>query len=71
MFSVFIVKNQQDEMTRAEAIKIARQLSSKEKPLSVVFDKDRDDFFISNGDVFFIHDDFYQKQSYEIVAVFK
>lgn len=58
-------------MTRAEAIKIARQLSSEENPLSVVFDKDRNDFFISEGGVFYIADDFYQKQSYEIVAIFK
>ncbi len=58
-------------MTRAEAIKIARQLSSEESPLSVVFDKDRNDFFISEGGAFYIDDDFYQKQSYEIVAVFK
>jgi hypothetical protein len=66
-----MLKNKQDTMTRVEAIKIARQLSSEENPLSVVFDKDRNDFFISEGGVFYIVDDFYQKQSYEIVAVFK
>jgi hypothetical protein len=58
-------------MTRTEAIKIARQLSSINNPLSVIFDKARDDFFISEGDIFFVDNDFYEKQSFEIVAVFK
>jgi hypothetical protein len=70
IISVWISKKQH-HMTKTEAIKLARQLSSEYNPLSVVFDKDLNDFFISEGDVFFIGDDFYEKQSYEIIAVFK
>jgi len=59
------------EMTRTEAIKIARKLSTTSNPLSVIFDKDREDFFISESDIFFIDNDFYENQPYEIIAVFK
>lgn len=72
LFNTFIMDNKKlHKMTKTEAIKLARQLSSEYNPLSVVFDKDLNDFFISEGDVFFIGNDFYEKQCYEIIAVFK
>ena len=58
-------------MTKNEALQIARQLSSEHNPLTVVFDKDLNDFFISEGDYFFVRDTFYERQPYEIVAIFK
>lgn len=58
-------------MTKNEALKLARRLSSESKPLTVVFDKNLNDFFISEGDYFFVGEPFYERQPYEIIAVFK
>lgn len=58
-------------MTKNEALQLARQLSSEHNPLTVVFDKDLNDFFISEGDCFFVTDTFYVRQPYEIIAIFK
>jgi hypothetical protein len=58
-------------MTKKEALQLARQLSSEYNPLTVVFDRNLNDFFISEGDYFFLSDTFYERQPYEIIAVFK
>ena len=58
-------------MTKKEALQLARQLSSEYNPLTVVFDRNLNDFFISEGDYFFLSEPFYERQPYEIIAVFK
>lgn len=58
-------------MTRNEAIRIAKQLSGDEKSLSVVFDKQLNDYFISESEWFHSSDEFYGKPGYEIIGIFK
>lgn len=58
-------------MTRKEAIQIAKQLAGDEKQLSVVFDKQLNDYFISESDWSHNYDDFYQKPGYKLIGIFK
>jgi hypothetical protein len=57
-------------MTRSEALQQAKQLSEDGKKIAVVFDKEYQDFFITEGDVSFDVDDFYKPTPYEVVSVF-
>jgi hypothetical protein len=58
-------------MTRAEAIKQAKELSKQNRPLFVVFDKELKDYFISEGHHFPISDSFYETSPYEVIEIFK
>lgn len=57
-------------MTRAEAIKQAKELSKQNSPLLVVFDKELKDYFISEEENFSISDKFYETSPYEVIGVF-
>lgn len=57
-------------MTRKEAIKQAKKLSNQNKPLFVVFDKELNDYFISEGQNFHIPDNFYETSPYTIIEIF-
>lgn len=58
-------------MTRNEAIKIAKQLSGDQKELAVVFDRQLNDYFISESEWFQQCNDFYSTSGYEIICLFK
>ena len=57
-------------MTRSEAIVLARQLSDDTRRLFVVFDKQLNDFFISEGEGFSLIDEFYETIPYDIIDAF-
>ncbi len=57
-------------MTRSEALQQAKQLSEHGKKVVVLFDKEYQDFFITEGDVSFDVDDFYKPIPYEVVTVY-
>ena len=57
-------------MTRTEAIKQAKELSRQNQSLVVVFDKELNDYFISERQSFPIPDSFYENSPYEIIEVF-
>ncbi len=57
-------------MTRAEAIRQAKKLSEEGRQLAIVFDKEYQDFFITEGELAFINDDFYSTSPYEIVRIY-
>ncbi len=59
------------QMTRKEAIQIAKLLAGEDKKLSVVFDKQLKDYFISENDWSFHHSDFYQESNYKLIGIFK
>jgi len=58
-------------MTRADAIKQAKKLSKQNKQLFVIFDKELNDYFISEGQDFYISNDFYEASPYEIIEKFR
>lgn len=58
-------------MTRAEAIKQAKELSKQNIPLLVIFDKELEDYFISEGQNFPMPDKFYETSPYEVIEIFK
>ena len=57
-------------MTRSEAITLAKQLSDETRRLFVVFDKQLNDFFISEGEGFSLIDEFYETIPYDIIDTF-
>lgn len=57
-------------MTREEAIKIAKQLSHENKRMTVLFDKEFNDFFITEGEYFHTENDFYKSNPYKVVETF-
>lgn len=58
-------------MTRTEAIKQAKTLSRRYKRLFVIFDKELNDFFISEGESFHKSNNFYEPCNYEVIKVFE
>ena len=57
-------------MERTEAMELARKLSDGTRRLAVIFDKEFDDFFVSEGDSFKLDENFYKPSPYEVVATF-
>jgi hypothetical protein len=57
-------------MNLTEAIKQAKKLSKQNKPLLVIFDKELNDYFISEAQNFPIPDNFYETSPYEIIEIF-
>ena len=57
-------------MKRTEAMELARKLSDGTRRLAVIFDKECNDFFVSEGDNFQLDDNFYKPSPYEVVATF-
>ena len=57
-------------MTRTEAIKQAEELARQNQSLVVVFDRELNDYFISERQNFPIPDSFYETSPYEIIEVF-
>jgi len=57
-------------MTRSEAINQAKILSKLYKRLFVILDKDLNDFFITEGEDFYMSNDFYETCNYEIIKIF-
>ena len=57
-------------MTKAEAIKQARLIAGSHKRLFVIFDRDLNDFFISEGQDFYKHNAFYETSPYKIIKIF-
>lgn len=57
-------------MTRDEAIRLANQLAATDKPLAVIFDKQLNDYFISENDGLYLKDGFYGDSVYELVGTF-
>jgi len=57
-------------MTKSEAIQQAKEIAGSRKPLFVIFDKELNDFFISEGNNFSNTNDFYEASPYEIIEIF-
>lgn len=58
-------------MTKAEAIQQAKTLSTRYERLFVIFDKELNDFFISEGENFHKFNNFYETCNYEVIKVFE
>jgi len=57
-------------MTRSEAIKLATQLSGDERFFAVVFDKELNDYFISESDYFVDKNNLLEQAPYEVTMTF-
>ena len=57
-------------MTRTEAIALAEQLSTRDRPIYVIYDKDQKHYFISDSEGFDQDNRFYDNSPYEIVGTF-
>jgi len=58
-------------MTKTEAIQQAKEIAGSKTPLFVIFDKELNDFFISEVNNFSSTNDFYGTSPYEIIEIFK
>lgn len=57
-------------MTRNEAIEHAEKLSIRGKPLAVIFDKEYNNYFITESERFYVNENFYQESTYEVIGVY-
>jgi hypothetical protein len=57
-------------MTRTEAIALAKQLSTRDRPIFVIYDKELKHYFVSDGEGFDQDTRFYEDSPYEIVDTF-
>jgi len=58
-------------MTRTEAIALAEQLSTRDRPTFVIYDKELKHYFISDGEGFDQDMRFYEDSPYEIVVTLR
>ena len=57
-------------MTRSEAIKLAAQLSGDDRFFAVVFDRDMNDYFISESDYFLEKNSVLERTPFKVARTF-